>query len=101
MTIFDEYANILKGMYSIRFNGRPDPGGTSSIETTEITSTGTISANLFQGSGKELTNLNASNISDGTLAVSRGGTGLSTLASGQLLIGNDTGNIVQTSNLIF
>jgi hypothetical protein len=29
MTIFDEYANILKGMYSIRFNGRPDHGGTS------------------------------------------------------------------------
>ena len=26
--IFDEYANILKGMYSIRFNGRPDHGGT-------------------------------------------------------------------------
>jgi hypothetical protein len=29
MTIFDEYANILKGMYSIRFNGRSDHGGTS------------------------------------------------------------------------
>ena len=29
VTIFDEYANILKGMYSIRFNGRSDPGGTS------------------------------------------------------------------------
>ena len=29
MTIFDEYANILKGMYSIRFNGRPDHGDTS------------------------------------------------------------------------
>ena len=29
MTIFDEYANILKGMYSIRFNGRSDLGGTS------------------------------------------------------------------------
>ena len=29
MTIFDEYANILKGMYSIRFNGRPDHGVTS------------------------------------------------------------------------
>jgi hypothetical protein len=26
MTIFDEYVNILKGMYSIRFNGRPDSG---------------------------------------------------------------------------
>ena len=29
MTIFDEYANILKGMYGIRFNGRPDHGVTS------------------------------------------------------------------------
>jgi hypothetical protein len=34
MTIFDEYANILKGMYSIRFNGRPDPGGTSARPDT-------------------------------------------------------------------
>ncbi len=29
MKIFDEYANILKGMYSIRYNGRSDHGGTS------------------------------------------------------------------------
>jgi hypothetical protein len=29
MTIFDEHANILKGMYSTRFNGRADLGGTS------------------------------------------------------------------------
>ncbi len=29
MMIFDEYANILKGMYSIRFNGRSDHGGTT------------------------------------------------------------------------
>ena len=29
MKIFDEYANILKGMYSIRFNGRYDLGDTS------------------------------------------------------------------------
>ncbi len=34
VTIFDEYANILKGMYSIRFNGRPDPGGTSARPDT-------------------------------------------------------------------
>ena len=26
--IFDEYANILKGMYSTRFNGRPKDKGT-------------------------------------------------------------------------
>jgi hypothetical protein len=36
MTIFDEYANILKGMYSIRFNGRSDPGGTSACPDTGI-----------------------------------------------------------------
>jgi hypothetical protein len=29
MKIFDEYVNILKGMYSIRFNGRSEHGGTS------------------------------------------------------------------------
>ena len=34
MTIFDEYANILKGMYSTRFNGRADLGGTSARPDT-------------------------------------------------------------------
>ncbi len=29
MKIIDEYANILKGMYSIRYNGRSDHGVTS------------------------------------------------------------------------
>ena len=28
MKIFEEYANILKGIYSIRFNGRSDHGDT-------------------------------------------------------------------------
>ena len=34
MTIFDEYANILKGMYSTRFNGRADLGSTSARPDT-------------------------------------------------------------------
>ena len=34
MTIFDEYTNILKGMYSTRFNGRVDLGGTSARPDT-------------------------------------------------------------------
>jgi hypothetical protein len=34
MTIFDEYANILEGMCSIRFNGRPDSGDTSARPDT-------------------------------------------------------------------
>jgi hypothetical protein len=45
------------------------------INITNITATGTITSNLFSGSGAGLSNLNASNISTGTLAVSRGGTG--------------------------
>ena len=32
------------------------------IETTNITASGTVTANLFSGSGTQITNLNASNI---------------------------------------
>ena len=35
--IFEEYANILKGMYSIRFNGRSDQGGTPTRPALEPT----------------------------------------------------------------
>ena len=34
MTLFDEYTNILKGMYSTRFDGRSDLGGTSARPDT-------------------------------------------------------------------
>ena len=72
------------------------------IETTTITASGLITSTTgFKGSGTELSNLNASNISAGTLAVNRGGTGSSTLALGQLLIGNDTDPITQSANLIW
>ena len=43
-------------------------------------STGTLYANIFNGSGKSLTNLNADNISSGTLAITKGGTGATTAA---------------------
>jgi hypothetical protein len=62
---------------------------------------GTVTVNLFIGSGASLTDINADNISNGTLTVSRGDTGLSNLTYGQLLIGNNTDPIVQTSNLIW
>jgi hypothetical protein len=51
------------------------------------------------GSGANLTNLNASNITTGTLAVARGGTGQNVYANGQLLIGNSTGNTLTKANL--
>lgn len=51
------------------------------------------------GSGANLTGLNASNISSGTLAVARGGTGQTTYTNGELLIGNSTGNTLSKATL--
>jgi hypothetical protein len=48
-----------------------------------------------------LNSLNASNITTGTLIVARGGTGATTLAAGQLLIGNTTSALIQSSNLLW
>ena len=45
-TIFDEYANILKGMYSIRFNGRSDLGVTSTRPDTGRSDHGEAPARL-------------------------------------------------------
>ncbi len=41
--IFDEYVNILKGMYSMRFNGKPADGGATTITTrTQLVPDGQI-----------------------------------------------------------
>jgi hypothetical protein len=48
MKIFDEYTNVLKGMYSIRFNGRSDHGDTST-QVTEDPTTGTFHLSETQG----------------------------------------------------
>ena len=50
-------------------------------------STGTLSSTNFSGSGSSLTSLNAGNISTGTLPVNRGGTGITSYATGDLLVG--------------
>ena len=44
MTIFDEYANILKGMYSIRFHGKSDLGVTSARPDTGRSDHGEVPA---------------------------------------------------------
>jgi hypothetical protein len=53
----------------------------------------------FYRSGASLTNLNASNVSLGTLSISRGGIGTTTLTANQILIGNATTSILQSPNL--
>lgn len=49
-----------------------------------------ITANGFSGSGANLTSLNASSVSSGTLAVARGGTGAATLDANNVILGNGT-----------
>ena len=57
---------------------------------TGVTVTGTATATAFSGSGASLTSLDAGNISSGTLAVARGGTGSTSLTANNVLLGNGT-----------
>jgi len=60
--------------------------------------TSTLTATNFIGSGSNLTQLNASSIDRGTLNVAQGGTGTTSLTSGQILVGNDTNAVIQNNN---
>jgi len=70
-----------------------------SANLTWNSTSNTLSSTNFIGSGAGLTALNATNISSGTLTVACGGIGAATLTSGQLLIGNGTGALIQSANL--
>jgi hypothetical protein len=77
-------------------------GINSIIQTQNLkwdNSNNTLFAAKFVGSGSEITDINSSKINIGTLAVSYGGTGLTNLASGQLLVGNNINSIIQSTNL--
>jgi hypothetical protein len=71
-------------------------------QNTNLTFIGdTLNAPKFVGIGSGLTQLTAANIS-GTVAVDKGGTGRTTFAANQLLIGDTTANtITQNTNLTF
>ena len=49
-----------------------------------------IAATSFAGAGNQITNLNAGNITSGTLGVTNGGTGATTLTANAVLLGNGT-----------
>ncbi len=59
------------------------------------------SATTLLGTGGSITALNANNISSGTLLVSRGGTGTTTLNNNEILIGNGTSAIKSSSTLTY
>ena len=106
-------SNISSGILSISRGGTGSTtllsgqiligNGTSAlIQSANLTwnnASNTLSASNFGGSGTGLTALNASNITLGTLTVSQGGTGSTTLLSGQILIGNGTSTLIQSANL--
>jgi hypothetical protein len=60
---------------------------------------GTIKANSIYGDGSNIFNMNASNITNGILAIQNGGTGINNIRSGELLYGGAINNIVQNSSL--
>lgn len=72
----------------VQFNSSGSLSGSSNF--TFNSGTGAVTATSFSGSGAGLTALNASNVSSGTLAVDRGGTGAGSFTSGGLLRGNGT-----------
>jgi hypothetical protein len=105
-------SNITSGALLVLHGGT----GTNNLNSTQLlvgNGTGTViqSANLcwdntnsilnatnFIGSGSGLTELNASKVTLGTLNVAQGGTGTTSLTSGQILIGNDTNAVIQNNN---
>jgi len=61
--------------------------------------TNTLNSPNIRGDGRNITNINALNITEGPLRVSQGGTGVKTLLSGAILLGNGTDVITQTNLL--
>jgi hypothetical protein len=58
-----------------------------------------VLAATFSGSCALLTNLNVSNSTTGTLSISRGGIGTTTLTANHILVGNAATSILQSPNL--
>jgi hypothetical protein len=89
-------SNISSGKLS---NDRLDKttGSGNIVMSTSPTLSGTITGGTFSGihigTGSGLTTLNASNISSGTLIISRGGTNITTYAKGDILIASDTNTL--------
>lgn len=90
VTVADFEATTATISSGLTVNGPSTINGATTIN-------GTLTATNLSGNGAGLTDLNAGNIATGTLAVARGGTGLSAApAVNQILIGNGTGYDLST-----
>lgn len=72
--------------------------GATTLDAVTVSNTGVVTfSSPISGSGASLTNLNASNISSGTLAVANGGTGRATATAYAVLCGGTTSTGVHQS----
>ena len=64
-----------------------------------VSGTNTLVATNITGAGSNITNINAANIATGTLPVTRGGIGATSLTATQLLVGDGTNPVTSFSGL--
>lgn len=91
---------ITAGTISNNRTTASSSNGASTIVERDATgnfSTNVITANSYSGSGANLTSLNASSVSSGTLGVANGGTGAATLDANSVILGNGTSSILFVS----
>ena len=86
------------GMVGWRFRTQSNTGGTNTPLTFDNTGN-VILGGTISGNGSLLTSINAANITSGTLPVTRGGIGTTTLTATQLLVGNGTNPVTSFSGL--
>ena len=93
-------SNVTSGTLAVSYGGTgvtSSTGSGSVVLNTDPNISGTITAGTFSGSGSALTSLNSSNVTSGTLAVSYGGTGQSTYATGDLIYASGTNTLSKLS----
>jgi hypothetical protein len=87
---------IANNKISVEYNSRTtvaSANGASTIVARDAAgnfSANVVTATSFSGSGANLTALNATEVTSGTLVVANGGTGLTTLTANSVILGNGT-----------
>ena len=80
------------------------PGGTSrtifGITTGDIETSGTITASSLIGGGKNITNINANNITYGNISLARGGTGNSSFINNSIIYSSNS-KLQSDTNLVW
>jgi hypothetical protein len=98
-TAYSNLASNVFGVLPIANGGTGSNAGpnVSTVSGVLPVLNGGTGSNIASFSGANITSLNATNISTGTLAVARGGTGANSLTANSVLLGNGTSSILFVS----